>query len=81
MKVLVSERDDRILGFTMSGSSAGEVISAVQTAMLANLPYSMLRNAVITHLTVAKGLGPVLANVALRGTRKLAPESASLAAS
>ena len=39
MKVLVGE-DDRILGFTMIGSEAGEVMAAVQTAMLARLPYS-----------------------------------------
>ena len=34
MKVLVGA-DDRILGFTMIGSEAGEVMAAVQTAMLA----------------------------------------------
>ena len=38
MKVLVGA-DDRILGFTMIGSEAGEVMAAVQTAMLAGLPY------------------------------------------
>jgi pyruvate/2-oxoglutarate dehydrogenase complex dihydrolipoamide dehydrogenase (E3) component len=31
--------DDRILGFTMIGADAGEVMAAVQTAMLADLPY------------------------------------------
>ena len=39
MKALVSADDDRILGFTMIGSEAGEVMTAVQTAMLASLPY------------------------------------------
>ncbi len=34
MKILVSASDDRILGFTMIGSDAGEVLAAVQTAML-----------------------------------------------
>jgi pyruvate/2-oxoglutarate dehydrogenase complex dihydrolipoamide dehydrogenase (E3) component len=62
MKVLVGA-DDRILGFTMIGSEAGEVMAAVQTAMLANLRYPVLREAVIAHLTVAEGLGPLLANV------------------
>jgi pyruvate/2-oxoglutarate dehydrogenase complex dihydrolipoamide dehydrogenase (E3) component len=62
MKVLVGA-DDRILGFTMIGSEAGEVMAAVQTAMLADLPYQRLRDAVITHLTMAEGLGPLLANV------------------
>ena len=63
MKVLVSGADDRILGFTMIGSEAGEVMAAVQTAMLAELPYPKLRDAVIAHLTMAEGLGPLLSNV------------------
>jgi pyruvate/2-oxoglutarate dehydrogenase complex dihydrolipoamide dehydrogenase (E3) component len=62
MKVLVGS-DDRILGFTMIGSEAGEVIAVVQTAMLADLPYPRLRDAVIAHLTMAEGLGPLLSNV------------------
>jgi pyruvate/2-oxoglutarate dehydrogenase complex dihydrolipoamide dehydrogenase (E3) component len=63
MKVLVSASDDRILGFTMIGSEAGEVMAAIQTAMLAELPYPRLRDAVIAHLTMAEGLGFLLANV------------------
>jgi pyruvate/2-oxoglutarate dehydrogenase complex dihydrolipoamide dehydrogenase (E3) component len=66
MKVLVSDNDDRILGFTMIGSEAGEVMTAVQTAMLADLPYPRLRDAVITHLTMAEGLGRLLSNVPAR---------------
>ena len=64
MKVLVGGSDDRILGFTMIGSDAGEVLAAVQTAMLATLPYSKLRDAVLVHPTIAEGLGPLLSNVA-----------------
>jgi pyruvate/2-oxoglutarate dehydrogenase complex dihydrolipoamide dehydrogenase (E3) component len=64
MKVLIGSSDDRILGFTMIGSEAGEVMAAVQTAMLAELPYPRLRDAVIAHLTIAEGLGFLLANVA-----------------
>jgi pyruvate/2-oxoglutarate dehydrogenase complex dihydrolipoamide dehydrogenase (E3) component len=63
MKVLVGASDERILGFTMIGAEAGEVMAVVQAAMLANLPYSKLREAVIAHLTIAEGLGPLLSNV------------------
>jgi pyruvate/2-oxoglutarate dehydrogenase complex dihydrolipoamide dehydrogenase (E3) component len=63
MKVLVGAEDDRILGFTMIGSEAGEVMAAVQTAMIADLAYPKLRDAVIAHLTVAEALGPLLGNV------------------
>jgi pyruvate/2-oxoglutarate dehydrogenase complex dihydrolipoamide dehydrogenase (E3) component len=62
MKALIGS-DDRILGFTMIGSEAGEVMTAVQAAMLGGLPYQRLRDAVIAHLTVAEGLGPLLVNV------------------
>jgi pyruvate/2-oxoglutarate dehydrogenase complex dihydrolipoamide dehydrogenase (E3) component len=63
MKALVGTGDDRILGFTMIGSEAGEVMAAVQTAMLAELPYTKLRDAVFAHLTVAEGLGPLFERV------------------
>jgi pyruvate/2-oxoglutarate dehydrogenase complex dihydrolipoamide dehydrogenase (E3) component len=63
MKVVVAGSDDRILGFTMIGAEAGEVMAAVETAMLAELPYPTLREAVITHLTMAEGLGSLFSNV------------------
>jgi pyruvate/2-oxoglutarate dehydrogenase complex dihydrolipoamide dehydrogenase (E3) component len=66
MKVLVGSEDDRIVGFTMIGSEAGEVMAAIQTAMLCGLPYTRLRDAVITHLTMAEGLGPLFAGVPAR---------------
>ena len=63
MKVLVGANDDRILGFTMIGADAGEVMATMQTAMLAGLPYPKLRDAVIAHLTTAEGLGLLFGNV------------------
>jgi pyruvate/2-oxoglutarate dehydrogenase complex dihydrolipoamide dehydrogenase (E3) component len=52
-------RHDRILGFTMIGPAAGEVLATVQALMLAEFPYSMLRYAVLAHPTMAEGLGPL----------------------
>lgn len=66
MKALVGAENDRILGFTMIGSEAGEVMAAIQTAMLAELPYTRLRDAVIAHLTVAEGLGLLFQGVPVR---------------
>jgi pyruvate/2-oxoglutarate dehydrogenase complex dihydrolipoamide dehydrogenase (E3) component len=63
MKALVAARDDRILGFTMIGAEAGEIVSVVQMAMLAGLPYTELRDAILTHPTMAEGLGPLFSNV------------------
>ena len=64
MKALLDTRSDRILGFTMLGANAGEVIAVVQTAMLAGLPYTGLRDAILTHPTMAEGLNVLFANVA-----------------
>lgn len=63
LKAIVSAQDDRVLGFTMIGAEAGEVLAAVQTAMIADLPYTALRDAVIAHLTYAEGLGALFAGI------------------
>jgi pyruvate/2-oxoglutarate dehydrogenase complex dihydrolipoamide dehydrogenase (E3) component len=63
MKVLVGGSDDRILGFTMIGAEAGEVMAVVQTAMLADLPYPRLRDAILAHPTMAEGLASLFDNV------------------
>ena len=56
MKALLDARTDRILGFTMFGPEAGEVMAVVQTAMLAGMPYTLLRDAILAHPTMAEGL-------------------------
>ena len=63
MKAIVGASDDRILGFTMIGAEAGEVMAVVQTAMVADLPYPKLRDAILAHPTMAEGLGDLFANV------------------
>ena len=59
MKALVEADGDRILGFSMLGVGAGEVAAMVQITMLAGLPYTILRDAVLTHPTLAESLGPL----------------------
>jgi pyruvate/2-oxoglutarate dehydrogenase complex dihydrolipoamide dehydrogenase (E3) component len=63
MKALVGDSDDRVLGFTMIGAAAGEVMAAVQTAMLAGLSYSKLADADFAHPTMAEGLSSLFSNV------------------
>jgi pyruvate/2-oxoglutarate dehydrogenase complex dihydrolipoamide dehydrogenase (E3) component len=65
MKVLIGD-DERILGFTALGVEAGEIMAVVQTAMLGALPYTVLRDAVFSHPTMAEGLGPLFTNVPAR---------------
>jgi pyruvate/2-oxoglutarate dehydrogenase complex dihydrolipoamide dehydrogenase (E3) component len=63
MKGLVQARGERILGFAMIGAEAGEVAAVVQTAMLAGMPYTGLRDAIITHPTMAEGLVALFSNI------------------
>jgi pyruvate/2-oxoglutarate dehydrogenase complex dihydrolipoamide dehydrogenase (E3) component len=62
MKALVAVDDDRILGFTMIGPEAGEVMSAVQIAMVGGQPYTALRDAILSHPTMAEGLNALFAS-------------------
>jgi pyruvate/2-oxoglutarate dehydrogenase complex dihydrolipoamide dehydrogenase (E3) component len=56
MKALIDTKSDRILGFTMFGAGAGDVMATVQIAMLAGLPYTALRDAILAHPTMPEGL-------------------------
>jgi pyruvate/2-oxoglutarate dehydrogenase complex dihydrolipoamide dehydrogenase (E3) component len=64
MKALIDTKSDRILGFTVFGVEAGEIIATVQVAMLAGLPYTALRDAIFTHPTMLEGLISLFATVA-----------------
>ncbi len=56
VKALVDAKSDRILGFTAFSVGAGEIMAAVQVAMIAGLPYTALRDAVLAHPTLTEGL-------------------------
>ena len=64
MKALVEADGDRILGFTALGVGAGEIMAAVQVAMIAESPYTALRDAVLTHPTLSEGLIPLFSSAA-----------------
>ena len=68
MKILIEAESDRILGFTMFGASGGEVMATVQMMMLAGLPYTALRNAIIAHPTMPEGLIFLLMAVPAKGS-------------
>jgi pyruvate/2-oxoglutarate dehydrogenase complex dihydrolipoamide dehydrogenase (E3) component len=76
MKALVGDGDDRILGFTMIGAAAGEVMAAVQTAMLAGLSYSKLADADFAHPTMAEGLSSLFSGVPQRVVQQIKPKVA-----
>ena len=66
LKALIDTESDRILGFTALGAAAGEIIAPVQIAMLAGLPYTVLRDAILTHPTIPEGLIPLFSAVPAR---------------
>jgi pyruvate/2-oxoglutarate dehydrogenase complex dihydrolipoamide dehydrogenase (E3) component len=70
MKAIVADGNDRILGFTMIGASAGEILAAVHTAMLAGLPCSSLADAAFAHPTMAEGLSMLFSSVPSRAAQQ-----------
>jgi pyruvate/2-oxoglutarate dehydrogenase complex dihydrolipoamide dehydrogenase (E3) component len=65
MKALIDPNDGKILGFTMIGPEAGEVMAVVEMAMLGGFPYTVLKDAILTHPTMAEGLNALFSNVKL----------------
>jgi pyruvate/2-oxoglutarate dehydrogenase complex dihydrolipoamide dehydrogenase (E3) component len=66
IKALIEKDGDRILGFTAFGVETGEIMAAVQVAMNAGLPYTVFRDMVLTHPTIAEGLNELFANPPFR---------------
>ena len=63
MKALIEDDGDHILGFTAFGPEAGEIMAIVQVAMSAGLPFTALRDSILTPPTMAEGLIPLFAKV------------------
>jgi len=62
LKALVELNGDRILGFTAFGVGAAEIMTSVQIAMNAGLPYTELRDMILTHPTLVEGLIPLFSS-------------------
>jgi pyruvate/2-oxoglutarate dehydrogenase complex dihydrolipoamide dehydrogenase (E3) component len=77
MKALVSDTDDRVLGFTMIGAEADGLVAAMQIAILAKVPYQNVRDAIFAHPTMAEGLTTLFANVPPQSARQSPPKHAA----
>jgi pyruvate/2-oxoglutarate dehydrogenase complex dihydrolipoamide dehydrogenase (E3) component len=66
LKALVEADGNRILGFTGFGVGAGEILSSAQITMVAGLPYTALRDAMLTHPTLVEGLIPLFSSIPLK---------------
>lgn len=56
MKAIVDSETDQILGAAILGIEGGELMSALQVAMIGKLPYTALRDGVFAHPTLAESL-------------------------
>lgn len=56
IKALIDVKSDRILGLTVFGVEAGELMAVVQVAMMAGMSFKVLRDAIFTHPTLPEGL-------------------------
>ena len=63
LKALIAPGDGRILGFTMIGPEAGEVMAVAQMAIQGGLSWTAVRDSVIAHPTMAEGLTVLFSQV------------------
>ena len=56
MKAVVDALTDQILGAAVLGIEGGEIMSAVEIAMIGKLPYTALRDGIFAHPTLAESL-------------------------
>lgn len=61
LKAVVETRSGRILGCSLLAAQAGEMISTIQMAMIAGLPYTALRDGVLCHPTMSEALNYLFA--------------------
>ncbi|MFQ5769680.1 MAG: mercuric reductase [bacterium] len=56
MKAVVDADTDQILGCAILGIEGGEIMSVLQMAMMGNVPYTVIRDGVFAHPTLAESL-------------------------
>ena len=65
-KVLVG-KDDRLLGVTLLGPEAGEIMATIEVAMAGRLKYQQLQEMIFAHPTWAEGLNNVFRDLKAGG--------------
>lgn len=67
LKAVVDAESEQILGFAALGLEGGEMMAAVQIAMLGKLPYPALRDGIFSHPTLAEGFNNLFADRGIGG--------------
>jgi pyruvate/2-oxoglutarate dehydrogenase complex dihydrolipoamide dehydrogenase (E3) component len=76
MKAVVDANSGRILGCAILGLEGGEIMAMIQIAMIGDLPYTALRDAVFAHPTLAESLNNLFAPLGEAPTRRAATPGA-----
>jgi pyruvate/2-oxoglutarate dehydrogenase complex dihydrolipoamide dehydrogenase (E3) component len=63
MKAVVDAESDQILGAAVLGIEGGEVAAMLQIAMMGRLPYTVLRDGIFAHPTLAESLNSLFATL------------------
>jgi pyruvate/2-oxoglutarate dehydrogenase complex dihydrolipoamide dehydrogenase (E3) component len=63
MKAVVEAETKQILGCAVLGIEGGEIMAMIQIAMMGNLPYTALRDAVFAHPTLAESLNTLFSTI------------------
>jgi len=63
MKVIVDASTEQILGASVLGIEGGEIMSMLEIAIMARVPYTVLRDATLAHPTLAESLNNLFASI------------------
>jgi pyruvate/2-oxoglutarate dehydrogenase complex dihydrolipoamide dehydrogenase (E3) component len=63
MKAVIDKESGQILGAAVLGIEGGEVMAAIQTAMWGKLPYTVLRDGIFAHPTLAEAFNTLFGGV------------------
>jgi pyruvate/2-oxoglutarate dehydrogenase complex dihydrolipoamide dehydrogenase (E3) component len=63
MKAVVDRTTSRILGVAVLGIEGGEIMGALQIAMMGNMPYQRLRDGIFAHPTLLESLNNLFASL------------------
>ena len=63
MKIVINADNDRILGATILGADGGELVQILMALMLADAPWTLFKDAMFIHPTLAEGFFALMGNV------------------
>jgi len=63
MKIIINADNDRILGATILAPEGGELVQILMTLMMVYAPWTVFKNAMFIHPTMAEGFFSLMANV------------------